>query len=645
MTTISSTPLRSLEDIVRFEQEMPLQQRISARSVFDIFCESARLYTERLALTMVMTGEDDEQPRRVTYRELLGLIHRAANLFHCLAGPRPGVAYMLPSLVETHATLWGAEAAGFAVPINFLLQPEHIADLIVASGASVLVALGPHTQLDIWEKALHIKTMLPQIALVRVGSASTPGTDAAVDFNTALMQQPADHLVFGSAGSDDEVAAYFHTGGTTGVPKLVPHSHRNQIAAAFGGSVLMHMQETNVALNGFPLFHVAGTIFSGLSQFLSGAEVVMLSPSGFRNPAMLRRYWKLVERYRATRIGGVPTVVGALCDVPLDGADLSSVQCGGSGAASIPPAVVQRFEAHTGHPLHEVLGMTETAGLTCIDPAFGKRVLGSVGFRLPYTQVVVRRLNADGSLGGVCGTEEIGVLTVTGPTVSKGYLQAEQNKGVFVDGVLNSGDLAYTGADGRIYIAGRAKDLIIRSGHNIDPLIIEDVMCRHSAVSMAAAVSQPDVYAGELPVCYVSLHAGAVAADDELQAWAQQYIAERPAWPKHFYVVPSIPVTAVGKIFKPQLRCDATVRLVRRIIQENMGLTQVDVTAQEGGKRGMSVIVTLARSEAHLASSIQQSLGAYLFESTIVVESPMMESVQRSAVGYIDSKAKLDTNK
>jgi fatty-acyl-CoA synthase len=137
---------------------------------------------------------------------------------------------------------------------------------------------------------------------------------------------------------------------------------------------------------------------------------------------------------------------------------------------------------------------------------------------------------------------------------------------------------------------------------------------------MAAAVSQPDVYAGELPVCYVSLHAGAVATNDELQAWAQQYIAERPAWPKHFYVVPSIPVTAVGKIFKPQLRCDATVRLVRRIIQENMGLTQVDVTAQEGGKRGMSVIVTLARSEAHLAPSIQQSLAAYLFESTVVVE-------------------------
>ena len=76
---------------------------------------------------MLMTGAPDEQPRRVSYGELLGLVRRAANLFATLGGARPGVAYMLPSLVETHATLWGAETAGYAVPINFLLQPEHIA--------------------------------------------------------------------------------------------------------------------------------------------------------------------------------------------------------------------------------------------------------------------------------------------------------------------------------------------------------------------------------------------------------------------------------------------------------------------------------------------------------------------------------------
>ncbi len=599
---------------------MPLQQRIGARSVLDVFIESAQRHSQRTALTMVMTGQDDEQPRRVNYRELLGLIRRSANLFHSLAGPRPGVAYMLPSLIETHVTLWGAQAAGFAVPINYLLQVQHIADLIRVSGASVLVALGPHPQLAIWDKALEIKALLPHLQLVCVAPASTPATDAALDFHTLLMQQADDHLVFGEAGRDDDVAAYFHTGGTTGVPKLVEHSHRNQIAAAFGGTALLHSNETHVSFNGNPLFHVAGIILGSLSPFMAGAEVVVLSPLGFRNPVIVRRYWKLVQKYRATRIGGVPTAIGALCDVAVDGADLSSVQLGVCGAASIPMSVVQRFEAHTGHPLHEALGMTETAGLTCVDPAFGDRVLGSVGFRLPYTQVVIRRLNPDGSLGGVCAPEEIGVLTVAGPTVSRGYLDPEQSKGVFVDGLLNTGDLAYASADGRIHIAGRTKDLIIRSGHNIDPLMIEEAMSKHPAVTMAAAVSQPDVYAGELPVCYLSLREPGAATQAQLHDWAQHHIAERPAWPKHFYLVPSIPVTAVGKIFKPQLRADATERLVLRIVEESLGLNQLRVAAHEGGKRGMTVTVTLARTQANLAAKIEQALASYLFESVVVVE-------------------------
>jgi len=123
---------------------MPLAQRLPERSVLDVFIGAAAADAERTALTMLISGAPDEQPRRVSYRELLGLVRRAANLFAALGGPRPGVAYILASLVETHATLWGAETAGFAVPINFLLQPEHIAGLLEASGARILVALGPH---------------------------------------------------------------------------------------------------------------------------------------------------------------------------------------------------------------------------------------------------------------------------------------------------------------------------------------------------------------------------------------------------------------------------------------------------------------------------------------------------------------------
>jgi len=223
----------------------------------------------------------------VGYAELLSLVRRAANLFVARGGsPRPGVAYMLPSLVETHATLWGAEAAGYAVPItiNFLLQPEAIAGLIEASGARLLVALGPHPVLDIWQKALAVRDRVPGLQLLRVAAPGTPLEDGVLDFHAVLRGQPDDHLVFGTPGRDDEVAAYFHTGGTTGTPRLVPHTHRSQLAEALGGAVLGDMRSTAVLTATLPLFHVGGTIFCGLSAFMAGTSLLVRSPGGLRNP-------------------------------------------------------------------------------------------------------------------------------------------------------------------------------------------------------------------------------------------------------------------------------------------------------------------------------------------------------------------------
>ena len=97
------------------------------------------------------------------------------------------------------------------------------------------------------------------------------------------------------------------------------------------------------------------------------------------------------------------------------------------------------------------------------------------------------------------------MISINGDHVSPGYLNKEQNSGVFDNKYLNSGDLGYKDANGRIFIAGRAKDLIIRSGHNIDPAMIENAISSHPAVSIAAAVGIPDIYAGELPICFVEL--------------------------------------------------------------------------------------------------------------------------------------------
>ncbi len=421
MESWTEHPLRTLEDVARFEAAGPLEQRLPGRSVFDVFVAAAQRFPKATAITMVMTGAPDEEPRRVNYAELLALVRRAANLFAQLGGKRPGVAYMLPSLVETHATLWGAETAGYAVPINFLLQPAHIAELLKASGAKILVALGPHPQLDIWQKALQLREQVPGLTLVRVAPPGTPLEDGVIDFHTALAAQPDDRLAFGAPGQGDDVVAYFHTGGTTGAPKLVAHTHRSQLAATLGGAALAGMVPGDVLTASLPLFHVGGTIFCALSGFLAGIELVVMSPGGMRNPAMVNRFWHICERYGVTLAGAVPTSLGAVLDVPVGDANIRSIRAGFCGAASLPLAVGERFRQVTGVNLYEIYGMTEASGLVCIDPTAGPSGVGSVGFALPYTQVRVRRLNADGSPGEDCAEGEVGVLTVHGPHVSPGY--------------------------------------------------------------------------------------------------------------------------------------------------------------------------------------------------------------------------------
>jgi fatty-acyl-CoA synthase len=434
-----------------------------------------------------------------------------------------------------------------------------------------------------------------------------------IGFGPGLKAQDGSKLTFGQARGGDDVAAYFHTGGTTGLPKLVTHTHRNQIAAAFGGTVLQDLSETDAITNGLPLFHVAATISCGLSFFIAGANVIVLSPAGMRNPVIIKNFWKIIERYRATVIGGVPTALAALLNVPVD-ADISSARYSISGASLLPRAVALAFQKMTGTTIHEILGMTETGGLVSIDPGAGEPVLGSVGIRLPYSKVVVRKLGADGSLSEACAPHEVGVMTVSGPNVTPGYKDKSQNGSVLRDGFLDSGDLAYTDEQGRLFIAGRSKDLIIRSGHNIDPVLIEDALQSHPAVALAAAVGQPDKYAGELPVCYVVLKPGMQATANELKAYAEPLIAERPAWPKQIIVIDAIPVTSVGKIFKPQLRNDAVQRLVAQVVADAVDSNDAVIEVAAGGKRGIDVTVTLPAALSGQQTEVEKVLDGYLFD-------------------------------
>jgi hypothetical protein len=183
------------------------------------------------------------------------------------------------------------------------------------------------------------------------------------------------------------------------------------------------------------------------------------------------------------------------------------------------------------------------------------------------------------------------------------------------DGWLISGDLGHVDADGRIFITGRAKDLIIRGGHNIDPAMIEEIAAEHPALQIAAAVGEPDAYAGELPLLFAVPKPGAKPSEREVLDYLAERIHERPALPKRVVFLEAMPVTAVGKIYKPALRRLAT----ERRIAEALAAGGVDARVEgveEGG--AISVRIHVAGDRARIEAEIAKLLRDYAVEREIV---------------------------
>ncbi|HSW21886.1 MAG TPA: AMP-binding protein, partial [Burkholderiaceae bacterium] len=471
----------------------------------------------------------------------------SANLFRALVdGGTPRVALLLPPLPEAWFALWGAETAGIACPINHALSDEHLVALLNAAQVNLVVTLAPgHAAGDIGARVRRLRPSCPTLrAVLAVGGAS----DGCLDFDAERALQPGDSLAFEVPAVLDGIVALFHTGGTTGLPKLAQHTFANQLHAAWGAARLYDSTEHDVILNGFPLFHVAGAFVYGLSMLLSGAEVVLPPPAGFRDAAFVARAWSVIRERGVTLLAMVPTVMSALLAAPRAGADAQGVRLGLTGGSPLPTELANRFEAEIGVPVRNILGMTECAGVIAIEPARASRTPGSCGLPLPFSEVQV-----DGD----------GVLRLRGPNVGPGYTDAHRNAGSFEGEWLVTGDIGEVDAQGRVFVTGRAKDVIIRGAHNIDPGVIEEALLQHPSVVLAAAVGEPDEYAGELPVAFVVVRPGAAFDEAELLAFATPHIPERAAVPKRIECLPALPLTAIGKVYKPALRLRATERVLR----------------------------------------------------------------------------------
>ncbi|HEU0199625.1 MAG TPA: AMP-binding protein, partial [Burkholderiaceae bacterium] len=340
---------------------------------------------------------------------------------------------------------------------------------------------------------------------------------------------------------------------------------------------------------------------------------------GYRGEGVVPRFWEIVERHKINFFSGVPTLYGALLQQPINGPtggrNISSLEYGLCGAAPMPAVLMRSFQARTGVRILEGYGLTEGTCVSTVSPPLGERRLGSIGLRLPLQQMKAVVLDDAGAYVRDCAVGEVGVLVIRGPNVFAGYKVPEHNKGLWVDAGdggrwLNTGDLGRQDSEGYFYLTGRKKELIIRGGHNIDPASIEEPLHKHPAVQIAAAVGRPDPHAGEVAVAYIELKPGARATEAELMSFAKEHISERAAQPKAIRIIPAMPVTGVGKIFKPELKHREIEDSLSEALR-NAGVPVRSVRVGNDPTYGTTVEVSVAEG-AH-ANLAQQVLGQFPF--------------------------------
>ena len=629
--------VRTLSDIEAIETT-PLCEWDLPRSTYDLIARTAGKQPDSIAIRYVENGDlwkgDIDQGGNgrvleVTYAELLGKVRQTANLFRSYGlGDTDSISMILPNVPEAHYVLWGGEACGVVNPINHMLEDSEIGGIVQSAGSRAIVLFGAHEEIDTWGKLdgiLKEATCVEHVFVVGDIEGETPCN--CIDFSRELQAQRSDAFDFDREISPAETASLFHTGGTTGLPKLARHTHENEVYTAWALNSLRDDTEETCYFTGLPLFHCNAAIGTGLSVFMGGGIVFLAGINGYRTPGVLLNMYQMIEHYKVTHFSAVPTVIGILTQLPVGDFDISSVQFAVCGAAPMPRELFNKFRSATGIRLLEGYGLTEATVVSSMTPpACETPRIGSIGLRIPFTQMKSAILDDDGNYARDCRVDEVGMLLISGPSVTPGYTDPERNTGLFTldaDGSkwLVTGDLARQDEDGYFWLTGREKELIIRGGHNIDPKVIEEALAKHPAVNLVAAVGRPDKYAGEIPVAYVDVVAPVEAG--ELLQFCEAHIGERAAIPKEVMILDTLPVTGVGKIHKPTLNL---LEIEKAVERELSTLTDhsdsVAIKAVADPKFGSIVNITVGKGspekEDGLIGKIKELLSGYSFRYELI---------------------------
>lgn len=598
----------------RVVERTPYLDLLPSWSILGMIEHAAAERPGKSAIVVVDKDDVTRVGRRITYAELAGMVRAIARRLCDVSGTaRPVVSILTPLVAESFIASWAGSTVGIANPINPYLRIEHVASIMNAAGTTVLVCGSAADGAGAWNEVGKLRTWVPTLREVWcVDPASGENC-----FQRQIDKAGGDRLTFERMGHSVQPAALLHTGGTTAVPKLVQLTERGMLLNAWCTTALNGFGADEVVAVGMPYFHVGGAMNLALATIVLGQTMVIVGPDGYRSPRLIARFWDLIEAHGVTLAGSAPTTAAAIAACSNGRRPRAGFRCW-AGGATVPIQVAREFAEKFGVPLREGWGMTELHGGLAFNPCGVEPRLGSIGIPFPYHRARCvalgsRVADAEATPG------DVGVLAISGPCVTPGYYNSAGNAELFFDSAqpgkewLNTGDLCTIDTDGYIWLRGRLKDLIIRGGHNIDPLAIEAALLGHPAVLYAAAVGEPDRDKGEIPVAYVQLRAGMSVSESELLAHCQNEVTERAAVPRSVRLMEAMPLTAVGKIFKPALRLDAVQRCVRDVAGTLEGAGAVEMEVRDVGGAIVVVLKALDPSRRAALDEVRRELERYTF--------------------------------
>jgi len=343
-----------------------------------------------------------------------------------------------------------------------------------------------------------------------------------------------------------------YTGGTTGPSKGAVLTNRN-----ISHQVLQWVVWTDskigeeVGVSAFPLFHQAGLFYGFVGLSIGMTQVLIPNP---RDVAFIVTQ---IKKYRPTVVANVPTLfMEMMKNEDFQKMDLSFVKFYGSGAAPFPAELIKQFYDIVGdNKLVEVYGMTETSPLLTGQPFLGKKKVGSVGIPMPDTEVKL----VDPATGELAKPGEPGELCARGPQIMRGYHKKPgETANSIREGYMHTGDVATMDEDGFFFIVDRLKDMVSVSGMKVFTRELDEIIAQHPDVAMCASVGVPDPERDftEIVASAIVLKPG-IEPNDAAKKSITSFMRERVApykVPKQIIFMDSLPLSAVGKILKRELR-------------------------------------------------------------------------------------------